>query len=86
VIASYGIEKTSNRLGRLTWLNKIRAMKKIVILTAFIERPERLVYLSSGMHYGTGPHLEAQTGCQVECAGTWIGPGPARAVPVRPAI
>ena len=26
MIASYGIEKTSNRLGRLTWLNKIRAM------------------------------------------------------------
>jgi len=28
------------------------------ILTALIERPERLVYLSSGMHYGAGPHLE----------------------------
>jgi NAD(P)-dependent dehydrogenase (short-subunit alcohol dehydrogenase family) len=28
------------------------------ILTALIERPERLVYLSSGMHYGADPHLD----------------------------
>jgi hypothetical protein len=28
------------------------------ILTALIERPKRLVYLSSGMHYGADPHLD----------------------------
>jgi NAD(P)-dependent dehydrogenase (short-subunit alcohol dehydrogenase family) len=28
------------------------------ILTALIERPKRLVYLSSGMHYGGEPHLD----------------------------
>jgi NAD(P)-dependent dehydrogenase (short-subunit alcohol dehydrogenase family) len=27
------------------------------ILTALIERPKKLVYLSSGMHYGAEPHL-----------------------------
>lgn len=28
------------------------------ILTALIERPKRLVYLSSGMHFGADPHLD----------------------------
>ena len=31
------------------------------ILTALIERPERLVYLSSGMHYGAGPLVRRRT-------------------------
>jgi NAD(P)-dependent dehydrogenase (short-subunit alcohol dehydrogenase family) len=30
----------------------------LYLLTALIERPRRLIYLSSGMHYGAHPHLD----------------------------
>jgi NAD(P)-dependent dehydrogenase (short-subunit alcohol dehydrogenase family) len=48
------LEKTADGLPQLFAVNTLGPY----LLTALITMPKRLVYLSSGMHYGAGSHLD----------------------------
>jgi NAD(P)-dependent dehydrogenase (short-subunit alcohol dehydrogenase family) len=58
VIHNAGVGYREGRVGTESGVPRVFAVNALALLTALIERPKRLVYVSSGMHRSARPRMD----------------------------